>query len=126
MISKNKILRTIAAALVGEIALVLTTTFAQEILFNGISYTHSSNFDLVWGGIATFIAAIISGWLATYIGGNKNIWPSCIISIIIMIEMSYLILSHRTHDPLWFDILAGLSLIIGIWIGYLIKNQMTN
>ena len=113
----NKFFKTFLAVLVGEIALVLLTTLAQEVLFNGISYSESSQAELIFGGLATFIAAVLAGYIAALIGGLKNSWPHLIISVLIIIEMSYLISNDLTKDPLWFDMLAGFSLILGVWIG---------
>jgi hypothetical protein len=116
--SGKKILYIILATLIGEIALVLFTTVAQEVLFDGISYNTSSQFDIVFGGLATFIAAILAGVVATLIVKGKSRWPIFIISIVIVIEMTYLMVSGILTDPIWFDTLAGLSLILGIWLGY--------
>ena len=120
---KSKILKTIVAIVIGEIALVLLTTLAQEVLFDGISYTQSSQKDLILGGIATFLAAVLAGWVAALIGGKNNWWPHLFISVIITIEMTYLISKGLTKDPIWFDVLAGLSLIFGVWLGFAIQQR---
>jgi hypothetical protein len=120
---KGKFCRTLGGVIIGEIALVLLTAFVQEVLFNGISYTSSQMKDVLIGGTGTFIAAIIAGVIAAWIGGKSNALPAVIISLIITAEMTYLITSDKTNDPIWFDILAGLSLIVGIWIGYFIVKS---
>lgn len=114
--------RTIAhiilAALVGEIVLILLTTVAQEVLFDGIDYYNSSMFDIFFGGIATFIAAVIAGLVAALIVRGKTVVPQLIISVIIVVETSALILTGVLHGPLWFDIAGGFSLILGVWAGH--------
>ncbi len=121
---KNKtIFRIILATVVGELALILFTTFAQEILFDGIRYSTSSNFDIYVGGFATFIAAVLAGIITTLINRRWNYIPQTIISILIFIETSFLIFSGKTDDPIWADALAGLSLILGIWLGYLMVKR---
>lgn len=121
--SRKTILRIVFAILLGEITLILLTTFAQEVLFDGISYRISSNFDIYVGGFATFIAAVFAGLIASFINKVKNYIPQIIISFFISVETIFLISSNRTGDPIWADVLAGLSLIIGIWLGHFIVQR---
>ncbi|MEW2922767.1 hypothetical protein AB1A65_14940 [Muricauda sp. ANG21] len=114
----KKIFRIVLAIIGGEIALIIFATIAQEVLFNGISYTTSSFSEIVFGGLATFIAAILAGAVARLIiHGKINLVPLGI-SVLITLEMTYLIVTGKTGDPIWFDILAGGSLIAGVWLGF--------
>lgn len=127
----KKIFRIVLAIIGGEIALIIFATMAQEVLFNGISYTTSSFSEIVFGGLATFIAAILAGVVARLIiHGKINLVPWGI-SVLIILEMTYLIITGKTGDPIWFDILAGGSLIAGVWLGFnyprfLSKNKTTS
>lgn len=112
------ILRIIGGTIIGEISLIVLTTIAQEVLYDGISYIESPMSDIIFGGLATFVAAILAGMIAGLVGGKRNFWPPLLISFIIMIEMTYLISQGITKDPIWFDCLAGFSLIVGIWLGF--------
>jgi hypothetical protein len=98
--------------------LIVLTAIAQEVVFDGISFATSGKSTLVLGGMLTFVAAILAGMIARIAGRlyNKNI--AIVISILISIEMTYLISAGITGDPIWFDVLAGMSLIVGIWLGY--------
>lgn len=116
--SIKKLLFIILAILGGEIALILFTTIAQEVLFDGISYQNSPLFDIVFGGLATFIAAILAGVVARLIIKTPIKVVPLAISIIITTETIYLIYAHVTTGPLWFDLLAGAALIVGIWLGF--------
>lgn len=107
----------VLAAVIGEVALVLLTTLAQEALFDGISYSTSSNFDIIFGGLATFIAAVLSGIVTSIIARRYSYWPHIIISLVITAETTFLIAKGKTGDPIWADALAGLSLILGVWLG---------
>lgn len=117
------ILWIILAALGGEVALALFTTVAQEVLFGGIDFYTSSLFDMVFGGLATFMAAILAGSVASMIIKNRNYWPHVLISLLVVAEMSYLISKGRTSGPLWFSIASGLSLILGVWFGYYLMRK---
>lgn len=109
----------ILAAVIGEIALVLLTTVAQEVLYDGINYYTSSPSDLIFGGLATLMAAVLAGMIASAIVRGQNYWPQVIISVIIITEMTYLMASGVLTSPIWFDTMAGLSLLLGIWLGRL-------
>ena len=56
------------AAIAGEIALVLFTTLAQEVIVDGVQWGVSSTGDLILGGVATLIAGILAGMVASTIG----------------------------------------------------------
>jgi hypothetical protein len=115
---KHRVFKIILATIIGEMALVLFTTVAQEVLFDGIRYSTSPNFDIYVGGFATFIAAVLAGLVASYIVNGNSYVPALLISVLITGETTYLITSEATQDPPWADALAGLSLVLGIWLGY--------
>lgn len=112
------------AVVLGEVVLVLLTTVAQEVIYDGISYHSSPVPDIIIGGALTMLAAVLAGMTASYVAGKSNHWPHVYLSIIISVEMTYLILSGITKDPLWFDILAGFSLVCGVWIGFLTWQKL--
>jgi len=114
----KKILRIVLAILGGEIALIILATVAQEVLFDGINFHSSSPFELIFGGLATTVAAILSGIVGRLIIKKDHKAVPIGISILITAEMTFLILTNKTGDPAWFDIIAGSSLILGIWIGF--------
>ncbi len=114
----KSIVFAILAIILGEFALILFTTIAQELVFNGISYYTSPNSTIIFGGFLTFLAASGAGILSRIIGRHYTLTIPSVISFFIMLEMAYLIFSGITNDPVWFDLLAGSGLIIGIWIGY--------
>lgn len=116
--TKYRWLRLIAAVLIGEISLVIGTTIAQEVLFNGIRFTTSSWFTILVGGLATFLAAVGAGWVARWVAGTAQKVVPVVISLIIVTETSYLISRQLSGDPVWFDVLAGLSLVVGVWLGF--------
>ncbi len=123
---KQLIFRTILAVVVGEVALILLTTVAQEVLYDGISYTHSPAKDLIFGGLATLTAGAIAGLIAGLIGGKTNFRPPVILSILIAVETTVLISTGKTVDPAWFDLLSGLALIGSVWAGYFLAQRLVN
>ena len=123
MSSKSSFKYVILAIVLGEISLVLLTTIAQEVLYDGISFATSSNNDIMFGGLATFLAAVIAGIVAAAITKASTRVPPSIISILVLAEMTYLMISGKLTNPIWFDVLSGLSLILGIWLGYYIVKK---
>ena len=123
MSAKSNYKYIILASVLGEIALILLTTIVQEVLFDGISFATSTNIDMIFGGLATFFAAVIAGIIAAAITKASTRIPSIIISMLIVAEMIYLWLSGTLDDPIWLDMLSGLSLIMGIWLGYYVVKR---
>ncbi len=117
MALKNLIFMILAIAL-GEIALILLTTIAQEVVFDGVSYHASTMTTIVFGGFFTFLAAGIAGFIARITGRYYTLIIPSVISFFIITEMTYLIFSGATKDPVWFDLISGSGLIVGIWVGY--------
>ncbi len=114
----NYILKILFAIVIGEIALILLTTVAQEVLVDGVNLETSSIQDLILGGGATLLAGVISGFIAALIAGKSVKIPHQVISILIVVETTYLILSNKVSGPLWFDIISALMLIASVWVGY--------
>ena len=106
------------AVVAGEIVLALLTTLVQEVIYGHIDHWLSAPpLHIVLAGIGNVLAAIVAGWVVGKISSNYLTAPLAIVSLLIAAETTWLISSGRTVDPVWFDVLAGFSLIVGIWIG---------
>lgn len=116
--------------ILGEVALVVFTTLAQEVIFDGIHFYKSDNFTLLVGGFLTWLAAILAGMVARIAGKSLCWYIPAGITVLIIVETLYLISNGISSGPLWFEFLAAASLITGIWIGYyglhwLIRHRKT-
>ncbi len=120
----KKILLMVLAVILGELVLVLGTTFAQVVLVDGVHWGKSSTSEMLIGGIATIIAAVLSGAVAYLVVKKQNTIPLIVISILITLETTWLISTGRTSNPLWFSILAGLGLIFGVWMGKFVVDRI--
>lgn len=118
----KQILRIVLAVIAGEIVLVLGTTFAQDILVDGVYWNTSPPLDLVLGGSFSIFAAILAGAVAYLITARKNSIPLIILSILVALETTWLITTGRTSNPTWFSLLSGLALIVGFWAGKLLLD----
>lgn len=91
---------------------------SAEVLFDGIRYSRSSSFDLIFGGLATFLAAGLAGFIARKIIRVNAVIVVFVLTVLISLETVYLILNKVSGDPVWFDLLAAAGLIGGIWLGF--------
>jgi len=122
----NQILRTVVGIIVGEFSLVILTTIAQEVLVDGVDWQTSSQIDLAIGGVATGLAGVLTGIIASCIGGKNNPWPVRIISVLVAVETTYLIVSGKSGSTLWFSIVSAVALIVSIWIGFYVLRKIRN
>ncbi len=111
------ILRILIAVVVGEILLALGTTLAQEVFVDGVSWETSGRSDLLIGGLGSLLAAMVSGAVAFLIVRRASRIPVLVISVLVILETSWLVLSGRSGGPLWFSVLGGALLIAGLWLG---------
>lgn len=117
------IIRILIAIIIGELILVLGTTLAQEVIFDGIGWNTSSYTELLIGGFGSFLAAVLSGAVAYLIVKQANQIPIIVLSILVFMETSWLIQSGRFEEPIWFSVVAGGTLIVGFWVGKLILSR---
>lgn len=111
------VLRGLAAIVLGEATMVVLITLVQESLFGGVSFTKSGGGVLLVSGALTFLAAVLGGFVAGWIARGFPMLPAIILAAEIPIETTYLILGGKTFDPVWFDILAAGSLVVGLLLG---------
>lgn len=115
----EKIVRIVIAIAIGEIILVFGTTFAQEIIFDGVSWFTSAKYELQISGFVSFLAAVLSGSVAYLIVKQASRIPTIALSILVFLETIWLIQTDRSQEPMWSSALAGAVLILGFWVGRL-------
>jgi len=91
-------------------------TVVQEWIFGGVSYNKSSLAVLGIAGFGTFLSAIVGGWLAFFINSYNTKLSNILMCGIVIVETTWILNTFKAESPLWFDVLAALSLIIGILI----------
>ncbi len=107
----------ILATIIGYALMGLLITAVQEWIFHGVSYHKSSLPVLLTAGAGTFFSAVAGGWLAFIINSKKTKISNMIMSVLVVLETTWLFTTGRADGPLWFDIAAALSLIAGILLG---------
>ncbi len=107
----------ILATIIGYALMGLLITSIQEWIFHGVSYNKSSLAVLAVAGLGTFLSAIAGGWVAFRINSGTTILSNIFMSVLVVIETTWILKTFKAESPLWFDILAAFSLIIGILLG---------
>jgi len=69
-----------------------------------------------FAGLGTFLLAILGGWLAYFIISYSTKLSNMIMCGIVIVETTWILNTFKADSPIWFNVLAALSLIIGILI----------
>ena len=123
----TKIVRGIVAVLGGYAIMGLLITLVQETWLGGVSFRISSTGVLLVGGFFTFLCAVVAGGIAGWVAGHHPVHHATVMCLLVTAETIWLVTSGRTKDPLWFDLIASGSLIVGLLIGasFLIRMRRT-
>jgi hypothetical protein len=111
-----KVIRGILAVVAGYAAMVVLITLVQESWLGGVVFGESSLRVLILGGAGTFLAAMIGGVIASAISGWRRIAP-LVMCAVVVVETTTLVVTGRVGGPLWFDLSAAASLLVGIMFG---------
>ncbi len=114
--------RVVAGVVAGYAVMVLLITLVQEVIFGGVSYYDSPLRELVVAGLLTTLSAVAGGALAAWISSPRPMLPPLIMSLLVVVETTYLTLQGDLEGPLWFDIVAAASLIVGLLAGAKIRG----
>ncbi|MEM9001513.1 MAG: hypothetical protein AAGB24_14720 [Bacteroidota bacterium] len=117
MTAQTRLFLTVISTVVGALSLMLYTTLAQDVLLEGVGFCTSSNLDLVFSGLATFVAATISGFLASLIVVKDNFWPHVLISSFVAGKLFFMTFCGFWNGSFWFETGLHLSSIAGLWLG---------
>lgn len=109
-------LRTVAGIVAGYLSMVVLITLVQETWLGGVGWEKSSPGVLFVAGALTFLAAVAGGLIGSAIAGSHR-WPGLVMSVLVVVETTYLVASGTVTGPLWFDLLGSASLVVGILLG---------
>ena len=109
--------RSVGAVILGYAVIVLGAVVFQELLYGGLSYADSPWSHLVIGGGLTALSAVAGGFLLAYVAPARPMIHTVPLVVWLVFETTYLHMTGVTAGPLWFDIVSGGSLVIGVVIG---------
>ena len=121
--SLKKIMLAVLAMICGYAVMVIAITLVQEGIFGGVGFIKSSKTVLFMAGIGTFASAVLGGLTASFIFRKPGYTPHFLMCILLALETTYLITNGITKDPVWFDLLASFSLLVGIIAGWFLYRK---
>lgn len=116
----KSLLRSIGAPLAGYVAILIGAIVFQDLLFGGVTH-HSPLVDLLVGGGMTTVAAVFGGYILAAIAPARPFLHATPLLIWLCTETTLLHLENQS--PLWFDIFAGGSVIVGILLGMFVWTK---
>ena len=107
--------QSIVSVLVGYALMVVLITLVQEGIFGGVSYTGSPLPELGIAGFLTVLSAVIGGGVTALLAPHKRLAHASIIAVLVALETASFAVrgGTGTGDPIWFDVMAGASLMVG-------------
>lgn len=122
-----KILMSVAAIIIGYAVMVGGAWLGQESVFPGTEYG-SPILELLTVGILTSILAGTGGAITAILAPSRPYLHLLPMAVLITIETISLYVTGRARGPLWFELIAGASLIvgavIGAWAGLHLKRRL--
>ena len=99
---------------------VILITLVQESWFGGVDFYESSNVELGVAGLFTCLSAVVGGAVGTAVAGVATRVVAWILSAAVGAETTTLISTGEVTGPLWFDVIAGASLVAGVFAGAIV------
>jgi hypothetical protein len=122
-----KAMRSIAAIVIGYAVMVAGAWFGQESLFPRTEYG-SPVLELLTVGVLTSVLAGMGGVVTAILAPSRPYLHLLPMAVLISIETVLLYITGRVTGPLWFELLAGASLIagtvIGAWVALQVRRRM--
>ena len=123
-----KAMRSIAAIVIGYAVMVAGAWFGQESVFPGTEYG-SPVLEVLTVGVLTSVLAGMGGVVTAILAPSRPYLHLLPMAVLISIETILLYVTGRVTGPLWFELLAGASLIagtvIGAWVALQARRRMT-
>jgi hypothetical protein len=120
------LVRSVVAVLCGYAVLVLLATLVQEFWLGGVSYRNSSLSTLALAGVFTPLSAVIAGFVTAAIARRRLLAHALPLCWAITVETTFLYRTGRVDGPLWFEMLAAASLIVGVLAGVWIWRRFSS
>jgi hypothetical protein len=112
------------ATVAGYIAMVILITVVQEGIFGGVRYQTTPLLQLLIAGVLTTASAVVGGAVAAWVFGKPWFLAGLGICGLVMLETTYMISTNQLDGPLWFDVMAAGSLVLGILVGVFVVQRL--
>lgn len=118
----TNVLRYTFSIIMGYLVMVLLLVVAQDLTFGRPELGITPMYNIVFAGIGSVMAAVGGGWVAGQLKRHKQLWPQQIMCLLLIVESTYLMTNGILTNPIWFEMLASMSLLFGVLIGGWIAN----
>ena len=120
----NETIRKIAlialAVVAGYAVMILGLLLTQDLSLGRVEFGITPMWKIPLVGIGALASAALGGWVAFLISKSKKLIPQIIMAGLTVVETTALLMEGALTNPLWFELLAELTLIVGIiGAGYL-------
>lgn len=112
-----KYLKLLAGVISGYAIMVILITVVQEGFFGGVAWGVSSLGVLAVAGLGTFLSAVVGSFAGTWVAGGGTRVVANVMSLLVVTETIVTTIDGTLTGPLWFDLSASGSLIVGIFLG---------
>jgi hypothetical protein len=119
---------SVVAVVTGYAVMIAGAWLGQESVFPGTEYG-SPILELLTVGVLTSVLAGTGGAVTAILAPSRPYLHLLPMAVLISIETIGLYVTGRVTGPLWFELLAGASLITGTvagaWVGLHAKRRLT-
>ncbi|MDW3652161.1 MAG: hypothetical protein R8P61_34115 [Bacteroidia bacterium] len=120
----NEKIRKIAlialAVVAGYAVMILGLLLTQDLSLGRVEFGITPLWKIPLVGIGALASAALGGWVAFLISKSKKLIPQIIMAGFTIFETTALLMEGALTNPLWFELLSELTLIVGILgAGYL-------
>jgi len=119
MSSAIRIIRSIAAPIVGYAVIVLGTTLSFS-LAHGINL-ESPPLNFALGTLGILASGLMGGYVAGWVGGRKPVAHATSVLIFLLIDSTTVLFFRKREDPLWFGIMTALGLMAATVAGGFVR-----
>jgi hypothetical protein len=105
--------RSLVAIVMGYAVMVAGAWFAQDTVFPGREIGEAPAYMLIAIGFATAVLGGLGGAVTVLLAPSRPFLHLIPMGLLITAETITLYVSGKVHGPLWFELLAGASLIAG-------------
>ncbi len=117
-------LRSVGAVVAGYLVIAIGTTLTLEIWLDGVGYHESPPSELALATFGAVLSGLAGGLTAAWVGGRRPLLHAVGVLVPLTIDTTWVVTSGISHDPVWFDLGGGLTLMAtAILGGYLVERH---